>query len=94
MAPFNHDSGTFRGKRAIRGGRTSVRCVLYMAALAAIRFNPVLRNFAERLRKTGKSAKVIIVACMRKLLTLLNAMVRDNLMWAELSVVKNIATNP
>lgn len=90
VAPFNHDSGKFRGKRSIRGGRTSVRCVLYMAALAAIRFNPVLRNFADRLRKTGKSAKVIIVACMRKLLTLLNAMVRDNLRWNELTVVKTL----
>lgn len=88
VAPFNHDSGHFRGKRSIRGGRTAVRCVLYMATLAAIRFNPVLRSFAERLRKTGKSAKVIIVACMRKLLTLLNAMVRDNLMWSQLNVAK------
>ena len=88
VAPFNHDSGSFRGKRAIRGGRTSVRCVLYMAALAAMRFNPVLRTFAERLRKAGKSAKIIIVACMRKLLTLLNAMVRDNLTWDQLNVVK------
>jgi transposase len=91
VAPFNRDSGKLRGKRAIRGGRTSVRCVLYMAALAAIRFNPVLRNFAERLRKAGKSAKVVIVACMRKLLTLLNAMVRDNLSWNELTVVKALA---
>ena len=90
VAPFNHDSGTFRGKRAIRGGRTAVRCVLYMAALAAIRFNPVLRNFAARLRKTGKTAKVVIVACMRKLLILLNAMVRDNLKWTELNVVKTL----
>ena len=91
VAPFNHDSGKSRGKRAIRGGRTSVRCVLYMAALAAIRFNPVLRDFAGRLRKAGKCAKVIIVACMRKLLTLLNAMVRDNLLWDELTVVKALA---
>jgi transposase len=89
VAPFNRDSGTFRGKRSIRGGRVSVRCVLYMATLAAIRFNPILRTFAERLSKAGKSAKVIIVACMRKLLGLVNAMVRDNLMWSELNVVKN-----
>jgi transposase len=92
VAPFNHDSGKFKGKRAIRGGRAQVRNVLYMGTLAAIRFNPVLHNFAERLRKTGKSAKVIIVACMRKLLTLLNAMVRDNLTWQELNVVKNLDT--
>ena len=88
VAPFNHDSGTLRGKRSIRGGRTQVRCVLYMATLAAIRFNPVLRNFAQRLGRTGKASKTIIVACMRKLLTLLNAMVRDNLTWPELRVVK------
>jgi transposase len=88
VAPFNHDSGRFRGQRTIRGGRISVRCVLYMAALAAIRVNPVLRTFADRLRKTGKRAKVIIVACMRKLLTFLNAMIRDNLTWSELNVVK------
>ena len=89
VAPFNHDSGSVRGKRAIRGGRADVRCVLYMAALAATRFNPVLRAFAERLRKAGKRPKLVVVACMRKLLALLNAMVRDNLTWDELRVVKN-----
>jgi len=88
VAPFNDDSGKFKGKRSIRGGRTQVRNVLYMAALAAKRFNPVLRRFAQRLTCSGKSAKVIIVACMRKLLTLLNAMVRDNLTWSQLNVVK------
>jgi transposase len=92
VAPFNRDSGTFKGKRSIRGGRTQVRCVLYMAALAAMRFNPVLKRFAERLSRSGKSAKVIIVACMRKLLTLLNAMVRDDLTWPQLNVVKNLDT--
>jgi transposase len=61
-----------------------------MATLAGIRFNPVLKPFAERLRKTGKAAKVVIVACMRKLLTLINAMVRDNLTWQELRVVQAI----
>jgi len=89
VAPFNRDSGTFRGKRAIRGGRASVRNVLYMAAVAGIRFNPVLRVFAKRLEEAGKSAKVVIVACMRKLITLINAMIRDNLMWSQLDVVKN-----
>jgi transposase len=88
VAPFNRDSGNFRGKRAVRGGRAQVRCVLYMATLAAIRFNPVLRRFAERLRQAGKAAKVILVASMRKLLTLINAMVRDNLHWHQLRVVK------
>jgi transposase len=92
VAPFNRDSGTFKGKRSIRGGRTQVRGVLYMAALAAMRFNPVLKRFAQRLARAGKSAKVIIVACMRKLLTLLNAMVRDNLTWTQLNVVKTLDT--
>jgi transposase len=88
VAPFNCDSGAFRGRRAIRGGRAQVRRVLYMATLAGMRFNPVLRPFAERLRRAGKAAKVVIVACMRKLVTLINAMVRDNLTWQELRVVK------
>ncbi len=88
VAPFNHDSGQYHGKRAIRGGRAAVRGVLYMATITAIRCNPVIRSFADRLRATGKTAK--LVACMRKLLTLLNAMVRDNLMWSELNVVKTL----
>jgi transposase len=90
VAPFNCDSGRSRGQRSIRGGRSAVRCVLYMATLAAMRFNPVLRAFAERLRRAGKRMKVTIVACMRKLLALLNAMVRDNLTWSELRVVKTL----
>jgi len=90
VAPFDQDSGSFRGKRRIRGGRTQVRNVLYMATVAAIRCNPVLSDFAARLAKKGKAAKVIIVACMRKLLALLNAMVRDNLNWDELEVVKSL----
>jgi transposase len=88
VAPFNRDSGKSKGKRSIRGGRAQVRNVLYMSAVCAIRFNPVLRRFAERLKQSGKTAKVIIVASMRKLLALLNAMVRDNLLWNELTVVK------
>jgi transposase len=94
VAPFNRDSGQFNGKRAIRGGRTAVRCVLYMAAQAAIRFNPVIRAFSDRLRAAGKANKVRIVACMRKLLTLLNAMVRDDLTWDQLDVVKKLAVRP
>lgn len=90
VAPFNDDSGRNSGKRSIRGGRTPVRCVLYMATLSAIRFNPVLKRFYDRLCATGKSKKVVVVACMRKLLALLNAMVRDNLMWNQLTVVKNL----
>jgi transposase len=91
VAPFNHDSGKHHGKRAIRGGRTALRNVLYMAANIAIMHNPVIRAFAERLRKTGKVPKVIIVACMRKLLNLLNAMIRENLAWSELTVVKKLS---
>ena len=89
VAPFNRDSGRFKGKRAIRGGRTSVRCVLYMAAVTAIRCNPVIKSFAHRLARQGKAAKVIITAAMRKLLSLINAMVRDNLTWDQLNAVKN-----
>lgn len=91
VAPFNRDSGTFRGKRAVRGGRVQVRNVLYMSVVAAIRCNPVINAFAERLRQAGKPGKVVITACMRKLLTLLNAMVRDNLEWSQLAVVRHAA---
>lgn len=94
LAPFNCDSGRSAGKRSIRGGRTPLRCVLYMATLAAIRSNPVIKAFSDRLHKAGKVAKVRIVACMRKLLTLLNAMARDGLTWDQLDTVKNIALNP
>ncbi|QNN25334.1 IS110 family transposase [Planctomycetales bacterium ZRK34] len=89
VAPFNRDSGTLRGRRVTRGGRTSVRCALYMAALSARRHNPVLRPFADRLAEQGKPKKVVLVAVMRKLLTLLNAMLRDNLTWNQLECVKN-----
>lgn len=77
IAPFARDSGTLRGRRTTWGGRSAVRCVLYMATLTAIRWNPVLRAFYTRLRAAGKLKKVAMVACMRKLLTILNAMVRD-----------------
>lgn len=89
VAPFNRDSGRFRGKRAIRGGRATVRRVLYMATVAAIRCNPVIKTFAQRLEQTGKLPKVIIVACMRKLLAILNIMLRENLAWHQLNLVKN-----
>jgi len=94
VAPVNADSGRSAGKRSIRGGRTAVRGVLYMAAIAAARFNPVIKAFSDRLRAAGKANKVRIVACMRKLLTLLNAMARENLTWDQLDVVKKLATNP
>lgn len=83
VAPFNRDSGQMRGKRAIFGGRAQVRRGLYMAALAAIRFNAVIRTFYERLVLAGKPKKVAIVACMRKLLTILNAMVRTGKSWDD-----------
>jgi transposase len=91
VAPFNHDSGKYRGKRAIRGGRRDLRNVLYMAANVAILHNPLIKSFAAKLKAAGKPPKVVIVACMRKLLTLLNAMVREKLSWNQLTVVKNSA---
>lgn len=77
VAPMNHDSGKLRGRRAIQGGRASVRAALYMAALVASRYNDVIKLFYQRLLAAGKPKKVALVACMRKLLTILNAMVRD-----------------
>jgi transposase len=91
VAPYNDDSGTTKGKRSISGGRAAVRSVLYMATVTAMRFNPVIKIFADRLDKLGKAKKVQIVACMRKLLGFLNVMVRDHLTWNELSVVKALA---
>jgi transposase len=81
IAPFPHDSGRKRGKRFIKGGRPSIRSVLYMAALTATRFNPVIRAFYKRLILSGKEFKVALVACMRKLLTILNAMLRNQQPW-------------
>src|SRR5204862_5371347 len=69
VAPVNRDSGVMRGKRSIFGGRATVRCALYMAAFCAMKFNPVIRRFADRLRAAGKAFKVIVVAAMRKLLS-------------------------
>jgi transposase len=82
VAPYDRESGNWKGRRSIFAGRSSVRHVLYMATITAIRCNPVIRGFAERLKKTGKPAKVIITACMRKLLTILNAMAREGRMWS------------
>jgi len=83
VAPLNRDSGTLRGRRFIWGGRSDVRAVLYMSALAASRFNPTIKAFHQRLITIGKLPKVALVACMRKLLTILNAMVRDGTSWSE-----------
>ena len=77
VAPFNRDSGAMRGKRTVWGGRARVRAVLYMGALAASRFNPVIRDFYQRLLAAGKPKKVALVACMRKLLVILNSMLKQ-----------------
>lgn len=84
VAPVNRDSGTMRGRRTIFGGRAGVRTTLYMATLVATRFNPVIKAFYTRLVAAGKPKKVALVACMRKLLTILNAMLRKNEEWNEL----------
>jgi transposase len=83
VAPMNRDSGRYRGKRKIQGGRVEVRAPLYMACLVAIRHNPVLKAFYRRLRDAGKPARLALVAAMRKLLTILNAMLRDGKSWAQ-----------
>lgn len=81
LAPRNRDSGRFRGQRCIGGGRAEVRSALYMASLSAARHNPLLRVFYQRLRAAGKLAKVALVAVARKLLTIINAMLRDDRAW-------------
>jgi transposase len=81
VAPFNRDSGRLRGHRTIWGGRAPVRTALYMAALVATRWNPVIRAFYQRLRTAGKAPKVALVAAMRKLLTIVNAMVHHGTPW-------------
>lgn len=85
VAPFNRDSGRTRGHRYIRGGRASLRASLYMGALVAARHNPVLRAYYQRLREAGKPGKVALVAVMRKLLTILNAMMKHQLKWQSQS---------
>jgi transposase len=83
VAPRANDSGKHRGKRFVWGGRADVRAVLYMATVSAIRCNNDIKAFAARLKQAGKPAKVILVACMRKLLTIMNAMVKNNAQWAQ-----------
>ena len=90
VAPLNRDSGTLRGQRHIFGGRRDLRCVLFMAAASAKRFNPLIRAFYQRLRVAGKPYKVALVACIRKLLTILNQMVRHNEPWRAPSVPQPI----
>lgn len=83
VAPLNRDSGTLRGKRTVWGGRAQVRAALYMAAIVATRFNPVIRAFYYRLCAAGKAKKVAIMACMRKLLTIVNAMLKHRTLWRQ-----------
>ena len=84
VAPFNKDSGSKRGKRRIFGGRSAVRRTLYMAALSCTRFNPVIKRFYDSLLDRGKEKKVALTACMRKLLVILNAMVREQEAWRHI----------
>ena len=81
VAPFNRDSGTVRGKRRVWGGRARIRAVLYMGALTASRFSPVIRDFYQRLLAAGKPKKVALTACMRKLLVMLNSMLKSSSSW-------------
>jgi len=89
VAPINRDSGTLRGKRSIFGGRPHVRATLYMATLSAMRFNPTIKVFADRLKAAGKPFKVIAIACIRKLLTILNVMLKNNQPWSPPCLAKN-----
>ncbi|NLT28796.1 MAG: IS110 family transposase, partial [Dehalococcoidales bacterium] len=82
VAPFNRDSGKYRGKRTIKGGRTRVRASLYMATLSATRFNPIIREYYIHLLSMGKMKKVALTACMRKLLVILNAVLREHRPWS------------
>lgn len=81
LAPFNRDSGKMKGRRRIKGGRAPIRTVLYMAMMCAIQHNPVIKSFYEKLVAQGKHKKVALTACMRKMITILNAMVRDDKEW-------------
>ena len=84
VAPYNRDSGRLRGKRRIRGGRSGVRTVLWMAVMSAVQHNPEIRRFYERLLEKGKHKKVALTACIHKMITILNAMIRDAVCWKKL----------
>lgn len=92
VAPFNRDSGGHQGRKEIWGGRANVRTVLYMGTLVAVRYNPTLKAFYEKLCKAGKKKKVALVACMRKLLLIMNAMVKNNTSWQP-KLIENEAGN-
>jgi transposase len=81
LAPFNHESGSMAKKRRIRGGRAPIRTMLYMAMISAIQHNPIMKAFFNKLVAQGKHKKVALTACMRKMITILNAMVRNNQEW-------------
>lgn len=90
VAPLNRDSGKIKGRRSCWGGRAEVRSALYMAALVAVRYNPVIRNIYQRLKSKGKKSKIALVACMRKLLVILNAMVRERTQWRQTAPAANV----
>ena len=92
VAPLNRDSGTMRGRRTVWGGRAKLRAVLYMAALVASRCNPIIAAFYQRLLDAGKVKKVVLVACMRKLLTILNAMMRTMTTWQPEIILRHVST--
>jgi transposase len=91
VAPFNRDSGQFRGKRRIQGGRKELRSLLYMGMMSAVQHNPVFRDHDAQLLQRGKHKKVALVACIRKLLGILNAMVRDNQPWQDASLTEGLS---
>lgn len=91
VAPLNCDSGKHKGKRFTWGGRADVRCALYMAALTSVRYNPVIKVFYDRLLSKGKPKKVALVACMHKLLIILNAIIKSAVPWDENHFVAKIA---
>jgi transposase len=92
LAPFNRDSGSLRGSRCIWGGRAQVRRVLYMAVVAAVRSNPVIKNIYAQLRARGKYPKSALTACMRKLPVILNAMLRSKISWQTPALASSTAT--
>ncbi len=91
VAPLNRDSGTMRRKRTVWGGRAKLRAVLRMATLVGVRHNPIIAAFYQHLLNPGKAKKVALVACMRKLLTILNAMIRSKTVWRLNSIFQNVA---
>jgi hypothetical protein len=94
VAPFNHDSGGSRGTRRIWGGRGQVRAVLYMSTLVGVRLNPDLKTFHQRLRAAGKAPKVALTACMRKLVTILNSMLKHQTAWRPAMVKQSLEPLP